>query len=273
VYAQAVPRAIYASALDSAGAPVPDLTPADFVVREDKIAREILAVAPAADPMELVVLVDNSQAAEPFIGDLRQALPAFFSDIAADERAKHRVALVTLADRPTVNTDYTLDLAEVSKGVGRIFAQSGSATYFMDGIIETSQGLAKRSSTRPVILAIITEGVDLSGRSYQRVLDRLKESGAALHVVIVGQPVNNDVDRNQVITVGPRDSGGRTDNIFTSTALTTKLKQVAADLTHQYKVTYARPQSLIPPEQVTITAAKPGLTVRGTPAREVVTRP
>jgi hypothetical protein len=47
------------------------------------------------------------------------------------------------------------------------------------------------------------------------------------------------------------------------------MKQVATELTHQYRVTYARPQTLIPPEQVTITAAKPGLTVRGTQMKTV----
>ena len=39
---------------------------------------------------------------------------------------------------------------------------------------------------------------------------------------------------------------------------------LARQLLHQYKVTYARPQSLIPPDRVTVAAAKPGLTARGT---------
>src|SRR5580765_2381734 len=54
LHAQAVQRSIYASALDQNGAPVADLGPSDFVVREDKVAREILKVAPASDPMQIV---------------------------------------------------------------------------------------------------------------------------------------------------------------------------------------------------------------------------
>jgi len=38
---------------------------------------------------------------------------------------------------------------------------------------------------------------------------------------------------------------------------------VAAELTHQYLVTYARPQSLIPPDHATVSAARPGMTARG----------
>jgi hypothetical protein len=42
---------------------------------------------------------------------------------------------------------------------------------------------------------------------------------------------------------------------------------VANELTHQYLVTYARPQMLIPPEKITITAKRTDLVVRGTPVK------
>ena len=65
------------------------------------------------------------------------------------------------------------------------------------------------------------------------------------------------LDQGTVLT------GGRRDNVLASMSLPVKMKQVAAELTHQYRVTYARPQSLIPPERVTVTAARPGVTARG----------
>src|SRR6266536_6068178 len=60
--AQAVQRSLYVSVVNDAGAHVPDLGPADFVVREDNVAREILRVAPADAPMQIALLVDNSTA-------------------------------------------------------------------------------------------------------------------------------------------------------------------------------------------------------------------
>ncbi len=51
-----------------------DVTPADLVVREDGVAREILSVTPATDPMRVALLVDNSQAATQSIQFLRDAL-------------------------------------------------------------------------------------------------------------------------------------------------------------------------------------------------------
>jgi hypothetical protein len=271
--AQSVQRTIYASALDAGGAPVTNLAPSDFVVREDKVAREILDVRPAADPMELVLLVDNSQAAEQYVRDYREALPAFINAIAADETgARHQISIITLAERPTINTNYTFDVALTLKGAQRIFAMPESGSYLLDALIEVSKAISKRGAVRPVIVAVTTEGPDLSDRSYTTVLEPLKASGAAFHVVIVGPPVNNAQDRAIVLDKGTRDTGGRRDNILTGTALTSRMNQVAAELTHQYRVTYARPRTLIPPDQVTISAARPGLTVRGTPARDVQER-
>jgi hypothetical protein len=274
VGAQALQRTIYASALDSGGAPVPNLQPSDFVVREDKVAREILTVTPSADPMEIVLLVDNSRAGEPYIRDYREALTAFINAIAADQSgARHQISIVTLAERPTINTAYTFDMALAVKGAQRIFAAPDSGSYLLDGIIETSKGISKRGAARPVIVAVTTEGPELSDRPYTSVLEPLKASGAAFHVLIVGSPANNAHDRALVLDLGPRDSGGRRDQVLAGTALTSRLKQVAADLTHQYKITYARPRTLIPPDHVAISAARPGLTVRGTTARDESARP
>ena len=86
--------------------------------------------------------------------------------------------------------------------------------------------------------------------------------------MVVGRPVNQSHDRSVVLDQGTRDSGGRYDTILAGTALTARLKEVARELKSQYRVTYARPQTLIPPERVTVAAAKPDLTARGTVAHE-----
>jgi hypothetical protein len=242
----------------------------DFVVREDKVAREILSVAPATDPMQIALLVDNSQAGEQFTRDYREALPAFINVIAADESgARHQIAIITLAERPTINTAYTFDFQQAVKGANRIFGTPGSGSYLLDGIIETSQDIKKKNLTRPVIVAITTEGPELSDRQYMTVLEPLRNSGASLNVVTVGNPRNINYDRSVVIDMGTRDTGGRNDVLMTGSALASRMRQIANELTHQYRVTYARPDTLIPPDQVTIAAAKPGLTVRGIPVKTV----
>jgi hypothetical protein len=264
VGAQARQRVIYASALNDKGVPVPDLGPADFVVREDRVTREILNVAPADDPMQIALLIDNSQAADPYVRELREGATAFIDAIGADPTgAKHQIAVITIGERPTINTDYTTDLEQAKKGANRIFATPGSGAYLLDGIIETANGIQKRDAPRPVFVAVITAGVDLSDRAYQSVLEPLHDSGAAFHVLVVGRPIAGDEDRMMVLDRGTRDTGGRYDTVLAAAGLAQRMKQLADELTHQYEVTYASPDRLIPPDRVTISNAKPGLTVRG----------
>jgi hypothetical protein len=95
VDAQARQRKIYASLVDKKGMPVTSVAPADLVVREDGVAREILSVTPATDPMRVALLVDNSQAATDSIQFLRTALSAFATRLTG---TGHSVALITLGD-------------------------------------------------------------------------------------------------------------------------------------------------------------------------------
>ena len=85
--AQAVQKAMYVTVVDRAGAPVPDLGPSGFVVREDDVAREVLSVVPADEPMQVVVLVDTSEVARAQIPYLRDAVPTFVNTLISGGRS------------------------------------------------------------------------------------------------------------------------------------------------------------------------------------------
>jgi VWFA-related protein len=274
IVGQALQRAMYVSVLDDSGAPVPDLGPSDFVIREDNITREVLKVVPAEEPMQVAVLVDTSQAARDDISYFRTALPPFVSALTA---GRNQVAIIAIGERPTVFTDYTTNPANLKKGIDRIWSMRDSGAYLLDGIVEVCQGFKKREAARPVIVSITTEGPELSNLQHDQVLEPLRATGAAFHAITVGRPSSSMSDevrnRNIVLDEGPRATGGRRDDLLTSMALGGKLMQLANELTHQYRVTYARPESLIPPERVTVAAAKPGMTARGTAIKERQGRP
>lgn len=274
--AQSIQRAMYVSVVDDAGAPVPDLGPTDFIIREDNTAREVLSVAPAVEPMQIAILVDTSQAARDEIAHMRTALPAFVSALTSGD-VKNQVAIIAIGERPTVLADYTSDRAALQKGIDRIWSLEGTGTYLLDGLVETAQGFKKREASRPVVVSITTEGTELGNWQHDQVLTPLKATGAAYHAVTLGRPSSNLSDemrnRNIVLDEGPRQTGGSHSELLTGMALGPKLTQLAQQLTHQYRVTYSRPQSLIPPEKITVAAAKPGRTARGTVVNEKQGRP
>jgi hypothetical protein len=272
-------RSLYVSVVDQNGAPVADLGPTDVIVKEDNVTREVLRIAPASDPMQVAVLVDTSVAARDSIPHMRQALPAFVNELAIPTATgrKNEVAIIGIGDRPTILAEYSTDPAQVRKGIDRIWALPNSGMYLLDALVETAQGVKKRESARPVIVSIATAGQDFSNTQHDQVIDALKAGNIAYYALSLGQPDSSleheARERAMVLDEGPRTTGGYQQQLLTSMALTPKLKELATQLTHQYKVTYARPESLIPPEKTTVAAAKPGLTARGTPVKEDQVRP
>ena len=276
---QARERSIYVTMLDKAGAPVPGMGPSDFIVREDDVAREVLRVVPATDPMDIAILLDNSVSAGSAVQQMRLALPAFLDALMAPAPTgqRNQVAIITLAGRPTILADYAIERPALDKAIARVWEETFVGGYYLlNGIIEVTQGLKKRESPRPVIVAIIGEGPELSNRHPDQVLTPLRDSGAALHVVSVGLPnvgISDEIrDRNAVVDQGPRQSGGTHAQLLTSSAMPGRLQQLANVLTHAYKVTYGHPDALIPPERVTVTARRPELTALGTPPKGLQAR-
>ncbi len=269
--AQARQRSLYVSVVDKSGAPVPDVSPQDIIVREDRTAREVLRVEKATEPMRVALLVDNSQAATRAVQYMRDALGPFVNKLTA---AGHSVSFVTLADRPTLVVDATTDGARLkSQGVDRLFARSGSGMYLLEALVETTRGFVKNEVTRPVVVAVLTEGVEFSNTSYQQVLESLRESRASFYALVLteGPPADLTSDevrnRNVVLDRGTTESGGRRETLITHMSMGDELAKLATELLNQYKVTYASPDRMIPAERVSVEAARKEWTARGVVAK------
>ncbi len=269
LHAQAVgrDRTMFVSALDNRGEPVEGLGPEAFVIREDGVRREVLRVSKATEPMDVAILVDNSAAMAEALTHVREAVSGF----AAGMAPANTVALIGLADRPTVIVDYTRDAIRLADGTGRLFPMSGSGMTLLDAVVETSRGLVRRNSSRAVIVPVITDGIEFTNRYSRDVTKALVEGRIALHAVTVGQfdyAEDHAVrERAFFLEAGPRDSGGQRTFLLSAHGLTPALQRLARELSSQYKVVYARPESLIPPEKSTVSSGRPGVTMRGTPAR------
>ena len=267
--AQARERVLYVSAWDDkTHAPVTGLATRDVAVTEDGRAREVLRVEPATSPMPMAILVDNTQDSRAHVSEIRRALTAFVKAV----NGLGPVAIIGVADRPTILRDYTTNAAQVADGIGKIFPMSGSGATLLDAIVEVSQGLRKRSEDRAAIIVLTTENTEFSTRHYTDVLEELAKGGAQLHVVVLNTPKgvqNNDEARNrsQVFDRGPEVSGGTRADVLASQAFEGKMLELAAILKSQQRVVYARPESLIPPEKIRVEATKAGVKASGGPAR------
>jgi hypothetical protein len=197
---------------------------------------------------------------------IREALSKFVAAMGPD----HRIALIGLAERPTVIVPYTTNRTQLATAIGRFFHMSGSGMTLLDALYETSRGLRSRSGERAVFVPVVTDGVEFTNRYSKDIVRELREAGAAVHAVTIGRFLYSDEHSNRertfVLDDAPKASGGQRISLLTPQALPATMERLARELSAQYKVVYGRPES--PYEwNVEVTSGRPDLTVRGTPAR------
>lgn len=255
---------IVVSVIDKQGTPVATLTPADLTIREDGNAREVLAVAPATDAMQIALLVDTSTAASRMIPDLRDSLKAFSTAIWA-KSPETQIALYTFGDRPTLDADFSTSAVALNRRVDRLFASSSAGATFVDAVVEVADALRTRKAARPVIVAFVDEsGPDFSSRRHDHASDAAAAARASLWTVVrqgFGSAMDSPENRERSMVVGDvtTRSGGRSSMVFDGTALKVRFADIATQLLSQFQVTYSRPDSLIPPERLEVKLTDPDL--------------
>ena len=260
-------RTMYVSAVDSKGEPIEALGPDAFVVTEDGRRREVLRVSKAIEPIDIALLIDNSAAASDSALDIRRALSNFVAKLGP----ANQIAVVTLADRPTIVTDYTNDPKKLSDAV-KIFAMPNSGMTLLDALVEVSRGIVKRESQRAVIVPVVTDGTEFTNTFSRDVVRNMTDAAAQLHLVGIGRFEHSEEhslrERSFLLGDGPKATGGQLITVLASTGLDQAMDRLARELSSQYKVVYGRPESLIPPEKTEVSSARAGVTMRGSLSRE-----
>jgi hypothetical protein len=108
------------------------------------------------------------------------------------------------------------------------------------------------------------------------VLDQLRKSGALLHVVAFSQSalrstvqvqkpaslLEENLNLNEVLGDGPKQSGGSRDELVASAGLVFGLSQLAENLINQYAVAFVQPDGSKASDKLSVSVGTPGATVR-----------
>lgn len=237
----------------------------DISVSEDGQSREVLRLERAEVPPQIALLVDDSQAAQSAIAETRTALRAFVTRV-LEESPETQIALISFGERPTLLVDYTSNPELLDRGINRIFARPGSGAYMLEALVSAAHGIKKRKVERAHMIVIGTEGIEFSNDHFDRVLESIADSGATLWALtLTSGPRAPDTDetRNRAVVLGrgTDDSGGRQYQVLANSAISRRLDAVAGLILGQYVVTYARPDTLVPPKALQITVSTPGAEV------------
>jgi VWFA-related protein len=261
-------RRVFITVVDAAGQPVPDLTAADLTVKEGGKERAIVRVVPATAPIQIALLVDDNGT-----GIFRYAVGRFIETLLG--RAEFSISTVTGQMLRLV--DYTAKAEPLSEAINKLNARpaTNDGGQLLDGIAEAANELEKRKAGRPVIVALTVGGEEHSTLPAHHVLDKLRQSGALLHVLAVANTalrsqsnpttaaglLGENMNLNEVLGDGPKQSGGRRDEIVAATGITMGLQQLADELKHQYVLEYTLPDGVKPADKLSVATKRKGVTV------------
>ena len=259
---------IYVTAIDGRNTPVTDLTAADFAIKEDGEAREVITAQAATGPMQIAFIVDDNGTGLFRFGLLKCAE-------LLQGRAELAVFVVTGQARKVV--DFTADARVWAAGIGRLGVRPATPEggQVLEGVSEAARELRRREARRPVIVVLTVGGEEHSTQQARDVLDQLHASRAILSVVSVVNPalrqpsaasrpaelLGSNFQLDQVLGDGSRQSGGRRRDVLATQAVLTDLQEIVLDLIARYEVTYRRPPRNRPPQRLAVSVNRRGVSV------------
>jgi hypothetical protein len=264
---QAADKTIFVSVLDNDFKPVKDIGATEFGIREDTVVREVTSVKPATQPLFITMLADTSKVtggggfsagSTELIRDIRTSLISFVRQIATAS-PQSQMSLMEFGQAAVTITNFTSKTADLEKGINRLFPKQDAPSVLLEAIVEAAKNLSKKESPRRAIVVLNVEPSDEQSREPgQKIVDELRKSGAQLWAVSLQKGALRNPQRDVVLEVITKNTGGRREFIVGQSAVEAILKSYADALTSQYEITYKRPAGA-PPQNVQVGVARPGL--------------
>jgi hypothetical protein len=246
-------RTLIFSALDEAGKPVKDIRTDEILIREDGVDREIVSVKPSTETLNIMLLADTTPALDEMLLDVRKALIAFVNQVHAVS-PNAQISLMEFGQAAVTSVPFTTSGPDLEKGINRLSGKPRSASVLLEAINAASNNLAKRPSPRRAIVSLnIEPGDEQSREDPKRIVESLRKSVAQLWCVSIQKGALKNPQRDVVLNVFTKNTGGAREFIVSQSAITTYLEKYADALTSQYEATYKRPATKAQAVQIAVT--------------------
>lgn len=269
-------RTVLVTAVDKKGNAVPDLQAAEFEVKVGGKKLEVIGVERAQAPLRIALVVSDAGT-----GGFQGGLASFIQRLSGHAE----FALISLVVQPELVVDYSSEIGVLRGGIRRLGARGLQRGAQLLETIQDATRHVRRESTRPVIVVVRVGGEASTTLSGTDVREQLRKSGATLYVIsTVGaqrsapsqarpgisaeqaqlhddETVESAHNLGMVLGDGSRESGGRHDQVISTTLIPT-LEQLADELLNQYVLTCALPDGVKPTGKLSVSSKRKGITVR-----------
>ena len=155
-----------------------------------------------------------------------------------------------------------------------VIPQGGNT--LLDALVEASRDLKNREDARSAMVVVTGMGIGFAGYDRRQVVDEVQKH----HITVLAVEVDEErsppslgssdhvtsVDYDYVLATLARSSGGVRETVLSAMGIERALQGIAAQLTSQYRLTYASAARGRDPK-VEVTVALPGVKVRMGAAR------
>jgi hypothetical protein len=267
--APSLSRTVYISVTDRSGVPVDNLLASDLEIKEGGTLVTVESAGRAHEPMQIDVIVDDNGT-----GLFRASLARFVQRM----EGRAAMALRSVVGQTMKLVEFTPNIDALLTAIATLSARPGTPDggQLLEGISEAALELHKVEAKRPIIIALTVGGEEHSTVSSDVVLDQLRKSGAALHVfsvatsalrsTVAAQNPKDLLQENmhlyRVLGDGPKQSGGRHQEIVATAGAVVGLQNLASELTSQYRVTYTLPAGAKRSEKLHVSVRRRDVVVR-----------
>ncbi|HBD06848.1 MAG TPA: hypothetical protein DCZ69_01185 [Syntrophobacteraceae bacterium] len=224
---------LFVSALDSSGKMIRGLTDKDFVVKEDEVEQSPVKVETKLPSIATALVLDSSGSMKKAIADVQRAATTFVDNV----RAEDEVLLIDFSDKVKVLQTFTTDKAPLKAAIGVIKARGNTALY--DAIFEATKSFGEKKGRKVAI--VLTDGKDDDGTNKPlstKTVDQVIAAAKEVNVPIFSIGLGSDVDEAVLKKIAV-ESGGQFFPSPSSADLENLYKEIGAQLTGQYLLSYA----------------------------------
>jgi VWFA-related protein len=225
-----------ASIVDARGRAVADLQLKDFELTVDGEVKAIGDISRSETPVQMALLYDNSSSLRAGREFEKQAAVRFLKSVL---RPADRAAIYSVATVPTLALPLTNDVRALVRTVEN-FNKPEGATALLDAIAEAARYLKPQTGRKVII--VISDGTDtISDLDFDTTLARVISADCQVYAVQTGhsESVNLlDLAGQRRLEEFTSQTGGAVYIPHTTADLNDAFTQIAADLAHQYVLSY-----------------------------------
>lgn len=217
------------SVSDANGDFITNVTPEDFVVREDGVLQEVLDIEAAREPFSIGILLDTSSSMKSDFLIAARATTDFLSALQPEDE----YFVMTFDDRMLIKKDFGPAIQKTALKLNEL--RYGESTHLYDALLSGIDLLEQAQYPRRALF-LVSDGLNTGGKGDLRSVIQLAQRNKILVYSLVVDDNHSELNALKILT---SETGGSYFDLYSDTPrLLVAYQKIAQDLAHRFTLYY-----------------------------------